>query len=118
MWAKLEEVFNEVGLPYSRQGSFSRDDELPESMFTFWNVETPDTWFFDNNNYRVEWEWVVYFYTKDPAILYTKMEDFIRIAREKGFLADGNGKDIQSDNPEYLGRYVRLVYVENKIMEG
>lgn len=118
MWIKLEEVFQELKLPYSRQGSYANDDDIPDSLFTFWNTDSPDTWFFDNESHSIEWEWVVYFYTKDPSILYTKMKEFITMARSKGFFVDGNGKDIVADVPDYVGRYVRLTYVENKDMEA
>ena len=39
MWEKLQEVFEEIGLPYSRQGSFGVDEKLPDSFFTFWNID-------------------------------------------------------------------------------
>ena len=35
MWSKLEEVFIELNLPYSRQGSYGEGDSLPASFFTF-----------------------------------------------------------------------------------
>lgn len=115
MWAKLEECFNEINLPYSRQGSYTEDEELPETFFTFWNTDSPVEGFYDNNSHRNVWFWYVFLYTTDPALIYSKLDEFIIIAKKHGFMADGNGKDIPSDVPNYLGRYIRLTYVENKI---
>ena len=39
MWELLESIFNELGLPYFRQGSLSQDGDYPyPSFYTFWNV--------------------------------------------------------------------------------
>ena len=114
MWSKLEEVFNEIDLPYSRQGSYSEGKKLPTSFFTFWNNDSSEDGFYDDEAQKTIWFWYVYFYTKDPSLMYSKLEEFIKLAKEKGFTVDGKGKDIPSDVPDYLGRYVRLTYVENK----
>lgn len=114
MWSKLEEVFETIGLPYSRQGSYTEDEELPKSFFTFWNADTNGLLHYDNEDHSTKWFWYVYFYTKDPKIVYSKLEEFIKLAKEKGFnIIDGKGKDIPSDVPDYLGRYVKLTYVED-----
>lgn len=116
MWSKLEEVFKKIDLPYSRQGSYEEGEELPESFFTFWNSETPEEGFYDDEAQRIEWYWYVYFYTSDPRLLYSKIEEFINIAKAEGFLVNnGKGNDLPSDIPNYSGRYVKLLYVENKI---
>lgn len=113
MWTKLEEVFEQIQLPYSRQGSFAEGETLPDSFFTFWNTDSPDEGFYDNKSHKNIWFWYVYFYTKNPAIMYSKIDEFITIAKDKGFMVDGKGKDIPSDVPDYLGRYVRVTYIEN-----
>lgn len=112
MWSKLEEVFEELQLPYSRQGSYPDDATLPTSFFTFWNADTPEDGFFDNKANCAVWVWVVYFYTKDASLIYSKLEDFITMAKEKGFVVQGRGKDIASGEPDYFGRYVQIKYVE------
>lgn len=113
MWSKLEEVFETIGLPYSRQGSYEEDAELPESFFTFWNANSEGLSYYDDHCYKTEWFWYIYLYTIDPGLMYSKLEEFIKIAKEKGFNVDGKGHDIESDVPRYLGRYVRLTYVED-----
>lgn len=112
MWSKLEEVFDKVGIPYYRQGSFSEDEELPETFFTFWNADTPNDGFYDNKESKNVWYWYIYLYTTDPDVLYSKFDDLIKVAKEKGFIANGKGKDIPSDTPTHFGRYLILKYIE------
>lgn len=112
MWSKLEEVFETLGVEYARQGSYAKNAKLPETFFTFWNADTPEQGFYDNKANSAVWFWYIYFYTKDPAVLYSKLEDFIRIAKEKGFIISGRPKDISSNEPNYYGRYVQIKYVE------
>lgn len=112
MWLKLVETFKEMNLPKFRQGNCPAD--LPESFFTYWNLDTPEDGFYDDESHRNIYFWVVYLYTTDEDFLYTKFEEFIEKAKEKGFKTDGRGKDIPSDVPNYLGRYIKLTYMEEK----
>lgn len=112
MWSKLENVFEQIGLDYSRQGSYSDNSEYPESFFTFWNFDTPEEGFYDNEAKRTVWFWQVYYYTKDPSTLYTRMDEFIRLAKAEGFTVEGRGFDIASDRPDYPGRTIRIKYAE------
>ena len=112
MWSKLEEAFEQAGLPYSRQGSYSDDGELPPSFFTFWNADTPEGGFYDNKAHSASWVWVVYFYTKNASIIYSKLDELITILKQKGFIVPDKGKDIASGEPDYFGRYVQIKYVE------
>ena len=112
MFEKLEEIFIELGLPYSRQGSYEEADELPASFFTFWNMDTPEDGFYDNEAHQAVWFWAVYYYTKDPSSIFHKMQEFYIIAKEKGFIPDGRGKDIPSGLPDYSGRMLIIKYIE------
>lgn len=113
MWEKLKEVFEEMGYPYSRQGSYQEGAEIPESLFTFWNADTPEDGFFDNKANRAIWVWYIYFYTKHPNLLYSVIDEFAVKAKSKGFIVEGKAHDIPSDEPNYFGRYVALRFIEN-----
>jgi hypothetical protein len=112
MWSELEKVFVEIGLDYSRQGSYSDDAEYPPAFFTFWNYDTPEEGFYDNEANRAVWYWQVYYYTNDPSTLYAGLENFISKAEDAGFIAEGKGTDIPSDRSDYFGRMVAVKWVE------
>lgn len=111
-WEKLESVFKKTGLDYSRQGSYTDDSEYPTSFFTFWNFDTPEGGFYDNDSHKAVWFWQVYYYTKYPETLYTRMDELVELAKKEGFIPDGRGTDIQSDRPDYPGRMITLKYIE------
>ena len=113
MWSRLEDVFEKVGLPYYRQGSFSSEGEYDPSFFTFWNPDTQNSAFYDNESNKSIWYWNIYYYTNDPATLYSKMDEFVKVAKEAGFIVDGRGRDIQSDRPDYPGRTISIIYIED-----
>jgi hypothetical protein len=113
MWLKLQEVFEELGLPYSRQGSYGVDEKLPSSFFTFWNKDSEFNGYYNNKPSRCVWTWNVFFYTNDPELIYSKLNDFVNIAMSKGFQVSGQGKDLQTDEPDYFGRYVEVSFIEN-----
>lgn len=113
MWTKLKEVFEDFDYPYARQGSYAVGAEIPESVFTFWNQSTPEGAFYDNEANKGIWTWYVYFYTRKPELLYSVMDEFIAKAKQLGFINDGRAEDIPADEPDYVGRFVRLKYVEN-----
>lgn len=118
MWSKLEEAFEEVGLEYARQGSYTDESQYPESFFTFWNAGTPEGGFYDDKAHKAVWIWYVYFYTKDASLLYSKLEDLITILKEKGFIIEGKGQDVASGSPDYSGRYIKIKYIENYNLGG
>lgn len=116
MWVKLEEIFNELEqeyeIPYSRQGSYAEDEELPTSFFTFWNNKSEFEDYYNNKPTNCDWEWLIFFYTKDASMLYVGLEKFIEKALEKGFFIEGKGSDISCDEPNYSGRYLKVTYQE------
>lgn len=118
MFEKLEVVLNkfeeETQTPYYRQGSLIDTDELPNQFLTFWNSETPQSSFYDNEPSRAIWTWEIYFYFKNPKLLYTLPNKFIEIARENNFILQEEARDIASGVQGYLGRYLTIKYSELK----
>lgn len=110
---ELFDLFDEIGLPYFRQGSMS-NVEYPSSFFTFWNIDTPNDSFYDNKETRYIEYIQVGFYTNDPNLIYSQMNDFINRAKQKGFIVQGKARDTNADQDNYFGRlvYLRIVHKE------
>lgn len=107
---KLFELFEEIGLPYFRQGSLSDEDYAP-SFFTFWNIDTPYLRHRDNKAKEHAVYIQVGFYTNDAAKIYSVMDEFIEKAKSKGFVVEGRAKDANADKDNYFGRvcYIRII---------
>lgn len=109
-WEVLEEVFKEMGIDYARQGSYRDGDTLPDSFFTFWNINSNYGEEYDNLPHQLIEEWGISFYSNNPQNIYTTSEEFIKKARDKGFVIEGGAYDTNSDLHNYYGRYIRIKY--------
>lgn len=107
---ELFKLFEEIGLPYFRQGSLSDEDYQP-SFFTFWNIDTPNDSFYDNKETRFIEYIQVGFYTNDASKIYSVMNEFYAKAKAKGFVLAGRPQDAPADKDNYFGRvcYVRII---------
>lgn len=107
---KLFNLFEEIGLPYYRQGSLSDEDYKPE-FFTFWNIDTPNIRHRDNKAKEYAPYVQVGYYTNDAKKIYTGMDEFIAKAKAKGFVVEGRPKDADADKADYYGRvcYLRII---------
>lgn len=110
---KLFDLFDEIGLPYFRQGSMSDADYKP-SFFTFWNIDTPNDSFYDNRETRYVEYVQVCFYTNDANLIYSQMDDFIARAKQKGFAVQGRAHDTPADRDDYYGRFA-LIKIINRV---
>lgn len=114
MMQELFDLFNEIGLPYFRQGSLS-DDEYPTSFFTFWNIDTKNGSFYDNESKRYFSYIQIGFYTNDANLIYSQLDEsgeFYEKAKAKGFVFEGRAKDTNADKNNYYGRlcYIRIIH--------
>lgn len=105
---QLFDLFEEIGLPYYRQGSMSDADYKP-SFFTFWNINTSNLRHRDNKAKEYTERVQVGFYTNDANLIYSQIDDFILKAKQKGFLVDGRAYDANADKDNYFGR---VLYIE------
>lgn len=112
MFNLLEEIFQELGYEYVRQGSFEEDDTIPPSYFAYWNNDSPLQSHYNNESHRAVWRWTIYFYTNDPKLIYSEMDRFLKLAKQKGFVISDKGSDIPSDLPRYYGRITQIEFNE------
>lgn len=118
MWKLLEEIFEELGIPYFRQGSLQSEGDYPSpSFYTFWNIDERFVADYDNRPHMKIYTWAIYSYTNDPSQMYSLLEAFVLKAIEKGFII-GERTDADSDRPDYYGRYLLVTYIEeNKLCQ-
>ena len=107
----LDEAFH---LPVYLQGSISVDEKYPDSFFTFWNNSTTDDAFFDNTETETIWDFDLNFYSNDPAIVNSVLLLAKTTLKSVGFIPDGSGHDVMSDEPTHTGRGLTLLFIERK----
>ena len=109
---KLFDLFDEIGLPYFRQGSLSDEDYKPE-FFTFWNIDTPNTQHRDNEAKEYTPYIQIGYYTNDASKIYSQLDEkgeFYKKAKAKDFTFNGRARDANADKDNYFGRvcYIRI----------
>lgn len=114
MWKELEKIFIKTGLDYHRQGSITEGKRWSKSFWTFWNMTSSLSGFFDNDYNRMITVWNVYYYTSDPATIYDAVRSFMDLAKEAGFVINTAPIDVPSGRDDYFGRMLTISYIEQK----
>ena len=108
---ELLEILESFDYPVYRQGSMSDDDVYPGTFITFWNVDSPSHAFYDNKEYGASYYYNVNVYSDDPEITYTLLENIREALIEKGWITDGHGEDVPSDEETHTGRGITTQYL-------
>lgn len=111
MKQRLIDMLEGTGNPVYLQGSMS-DEIYPESFFTYWNFDTPEGQFYDNDPHSAIWGFWVYFYSSDPATVERVSKDIISQLRSNGVIVQGRGSDISSDVDTHTGRMITCYIVD------
>lgn len=99
--------------PVYLQGSISRDETYPDSFFTFWNNSSNDSGFYDNSETECIWDFDLNFYSSDPTLVNTVLLSAKSALKGVGFIPDGNGYDVMSDEATHTGRGINLLFIQN-----
>lgn len=110
----IDTLDDQYGWPVYVQGSLSDDDAYPDSFFTFWNNATDDSAFYDNTEHDTIWNFDLNFYSNDPSLVNTVLLEAKQLLKAVGFIPDGSGYDVISDEPTHTGRGMNLIYIERK----
>ena len=105
-------LLESLNYPVYRQGSFSEDDQYPESFFTFWNNDSADHSHYDNDNYGTDWNFSVNFYSEDPTLTYSVIADTRILLKQNDWIVPSKGYDINSDADSHTGRGLTVFYLE------
>lgn len=112
MKAALIEILEALGYEVYQQGSMT--DDYPQSFFTFWNVETDDKNHYNSEAIAYEWNFTVYFYSTDPALVNTVLLAAKKLLKNNGWIVNGKGYDVPADDPNYTGRAITALYRETE----
>lgn len=108
----LYETLEPLGYPIFQQGSFAEDDIYPESFFTYWNNETYGTEHYDNNDNSCVWDFDLNFYSYRVDLVDTVLLNAKSLLKQAGFIVNGKGYDVVSDEPTHTGRGINVLKIE------
>lgn len=96
------------------QGSLSFDEKYPDTFITFWNFETPEDQFYDNNSNQAVWGFWVYLYSDGSAMAKSTEKRLIDILKKDNkTILSGKGQDVASDVNTHTGRMFTVYLIEN-----
>lgn len=108
----LIDTISSFNYPVKQQGSMSDSDEYPDSFFTFFNNETNDDNFFDNQETITIWDFDLNIYSIDPEVVNTTLLEAKPLLKAAGFIVNGVGYDVLSDEETHTGRGINVLYIE------
>lgn len=94
------------------QGTLAAAAPYPDTFVTIWVDTTDDNSHFDNKVSSVDWHFSVILYSNDPETLSKKSKELLDTLRADGFIPQGKGQDIPSDEPSHTGWAMEFICVE------
>ena len=96
-----------------RQGSMTEDEPYPESFITYFITDSSEIIHLDDEARGVEWACAVIFYTSDPEKLSSEPKRIYNVMKAAGFIPQGRGRDIPSDEPSHTGWAMDFLFIEH-----
>lgn len=113
MKEQLIELLETFDFPVFLQGSLNPNEQYPDSFFTFWNFDTPEAAFYDDNAGRAVWGFWIYFYSTDPEKVETMPENARQLLKSNNWILQGKANDISVDRPTHTGAFFTAYKFEN-----
>lgn len=107
----LIRVLESFGYPVYLHGTIGDDEPFPPSFFTFQTLDSPDEYPFDNTPAYTAWSYQVIFYSSDPLNVATIAAQSRIALKEAGFIPQGKGQDMPSDEPTHTGWLCDYIYL-------
>lgn len=101
------------GVTLFLQGTLAADEAYPATFVTIWTDYTADNSHFDNETSAVDWHFTVIVYSSDASVLEEKSNEVRTALRAAGFIPQGKGQDIPSDEETHTGWAMEFLCVEN-----
>lgn len=111
MEEKLLEIIGTLNFPAIRQGSLGPGDEYPDNFFTYWNNGSFDQAYYNNTPTERVFSYDVNFYSSSPNTAFEKLREAITKLKAEGFIVNGDGSDVPSDEVTHTGRGTTAMFI-------
>lgn len=113
MKEKLITELKKFGYPVFLQGTLNAEQDYPETFITYWTDDVTDNAHYDDDTTSYAWDFSVILYSNmDAALLQSKAEEIRKALKQAGFIPQGKGRDIPSDEPDWTGWAMDFYIVE------
>lgn len=118
MKEKLISILETFGYPVMLQGSLAKDAPYPDSFFTFWVQDTTDGSHYNNRAISTEWTFNVNFYSVNVTLVNTILLSAKKKLIDNGFIVDGKGYDLATDEPTHTGQGFTALYLQMEVYQN
>ena len=112
MKQKLIDILSEFGFPVYLQGSLNPKADYPDSFFTYWVFDAPESARYNNSEYSCDWGFWIYFYSNDPQLVETVPLQAKNSLRKNGFVFEGKPVDTESGIESHTGCQLTCYFKE------
>lgn len=105
-------VLNSFNFPVYIQGTMGEDEPYPNDFLTYWITDSQGNTYYDNAANTTDWSVNVIFYTNNIEKIKTVIPQLVKSLEENGFLINGKGQMIASDEETHIGWIVEALYAE------
>lgn len=112
MKLKLLNTLQAFGYPVFLQGTISPAEKYPDTFITFFVDSTSDNGHFDDETNAVDWYISVILYSANAETVNTKPNEMRAALKAAGFIPQGKGNDVLSDEPTHTGWAMDFVITE------
>ena len=96
------------------QGTMNPNAAYPSSFVTFWTNFTDTGAHYDNEAHAAYWNFSVIYYSDDPTLVNTQPLKIAAALKAAGFVQQGKGQDILSDEKTHTGWAMEFTCPENQ----
>lgn len=108
----LIQTLEPLGFPIFQQGSLGDDEQYPDTFFTFWNNNADGKTYYDDEEHNYIWDFDLNIYSTNPDIVNSELLEVKKLLKKKGFIINGKGHDVMSDEPTHTGRGINVKKIE------
>ena len=108
----LIETLESTGYPVYLQGTMAPNEPSPASFITYFTLPSDDASHYDNEPSGTVWRYEVILYSSDPRIIATAPREIRMLLKAEGFIPQGRGCDIPSDEPTHTGWAMEFDYLD------
>lgn len=106
-------ILEDFKYPLFLHGTLDANTAYPDSFFTYWNFQTPEAAFYDDEPHRAVWGYHIYFYGTDRQTVESVIEQARSALKAAGFIPQGKSIEATSNRINYTGRMITVKAFEN-----
>lgn len=95
------------------QGTVNKDEGYPDEFITIWTNYIDDNAHYNNDVTSFVASYSVIFYSNNPERVASVPATIRSVLKKLGFIPQGKGNDIASDEPTHTGWAMDFLYREN-----